>query len=53
MLKKLIFIHIQSSLVLLAHQIRGGINSFYFFALFLAVLALIPYYRMRAKIIGR
>ncbi|MBN1223682.1 MAG: hypothetical protein JXB23_10555 [Candidatus Aminicenantes bacterium] len=49
----LIFIHALSSLVLLAHQIRGGINSFYFIALFLVVIILIPYYRLRGKILQR
>jgi uncharacterized membrane protein len=49
----LIFIHIQTSLVLLAHQIRGGINRTYFFMIFIVILLLIPYYRMRAKIIIR
>ncbi len=49
----LIFIHIQSSLVLLAHQIRDGVNSSYFFGLIVVILILIPYYRLRAKIIKR
>lgn len=49
----LIFIHIQSSLVLLAHQFRAGVNSSYFFALIVVILLLIPYYRLRAKIIKR
>ena len=49
----LIFIHIQTSLVLLAHQIRGGINRTYFFMIFIVILLLIPYYRMRAKSISQ
>ncbi len=49
----LIFIHILSSLVLIAHQIRGGINRTYFFMIFIVILLLIPYYRMRAKLIVR
>jgi uncharacterized membrane protein len=49
----LIFIHVQTSLVLLAHQIKGGINRTYFFMIFIVILLLIPYYRMRAKIISR
>jgi hypothetical protein len=49
----LIFIHIQSSLVLLARQLREGVNSAYFFALIIVILLLIPYYRLRAKIIKR
>ncbi len=46
----LIFIHVQTSLVLLAHQIRGGLNRTYFFMIFIVILLLIPYYRMRARI---
>ncbi len=49
----LIFIHVLSSLVLLAHQIREGINRTYFFMIFIAILLLIPYYRMRAKLIAQ
>jgi uncharacterized membrane protein len=49
----LIFIHIQSSLVLMARQIREGVNRSYFFALIVVILLLIPYYRLRAKIIKR
>ena len=49
----LIFIHVLSSLVLLAHQIRAGINRTYFFMTFIVILLLIPYYRMRAKLIAQ
>lgn len=49
----LIFIHIQSSLVLLARHIRKGVNSSYFFGLIVVILLLIPYYRLRAKIVKR
>jgi len=49
----LIFIHVLSSLVLLAHQIGEGINRTYFFAIFIAILLLIPYYRIRAKLIAQ
>lgn len=49
----LIFIHIQSSLVMLARHMREGVNSTYFFALIVVILLLIPYYRLRAKIIKR
>jgi len=49
----LIFIHIQSSLILLARQFREGVNSSYFLALIVVILLLIPYYRMRAKSIKR
>ena len=49
----LIFIHVQTSLVLLAHHIRGGINRTYFFMIFIVILLLIPYYRMRARIVSQ
>jgi uncharacterized membrane protein len=49
----LIFIHVLSSLVLLAHQIRGGINRTYFFLIFIVILLLIPYYRMRANLLRK
>lgn len=49
----LIFIHVLTSLVLLAHQIGDGINRIYFFTIFIVILLLIPYYRMRSKIIAR
>jgi uncharacterized membrane protein len=48
-----IFIHVLSSLVLLAHKIKGGINRTYFFAILIVILLLIPYYRMRAKLVAR
>jgi len=49
----LIFIHVLSSLVLLAHRIGEGINRPYFFSIFIAILLLIPYYRMRTKALAR
>ncbi len=49
----LIFIHILSSLILLAHQIGEGINRTYFFMIFIVILILIPYYRMRAKLLAQ
>jgi len=50
----LIFIHLQTSLILLAHRISTGVNRVYFVSLFVAILALIPYYRFRQKlIVGR
>lgn len=47
----MIFIHLLSSLVLLAHHIVSGINRFYFFALFAIILLLFPYFRLRARIL--
>lgn len=46
----LIFIHIQRSFILLAHNVEQGVHKFYFYSLFVIILALIPYYRMRAKL---
>lgn len=49
----LIFIHIQRSLILLAHKIEKGVDPLYFYSLFGILLTLIPYYRLRKKIIKR
>jgi len=46
----LIFIHITRSIIFLAHNIGDGVNKFYFVALFVVLLALIPYFRFRNKI---
>ena len=43
----LIFIHVERSLILVAHQVEKGMNPFYFVMLFLVLLILIPYYRIR------
>jgi hypothetical protein len=43
----LIFIHIQRSLIWLAHGLSVGVNKFYFFSLIIIILLLIPYYRFR------
>jgi len=45
----LIFIHIQSSLILMAHKLVKGVEKFYFLTLFAILLMLIPYYKMRIK----
>ena len=49
----LIFIHVLSSLILLARQIREGINRTYFFLIFIVILLLLPYYRMRKKFLAK
>jgi len=46
---QLIFIHIQRSLILLAHGIEKGIRPIYFYSVVGFILVLIPYYRMRLK----
>jgi len=47
----LIFIHVQRSLILVAHGMEKGVDSFYFYSLFGILLLLIPYYRLRKKIL--
>lgn len=49
----LIFIHIQRSLILLAHQAEKGVMELYFYSLFGILLILIPLYRFREKILER
>ncbi|MGQ9801674.1 MAG: hypothetical protein ACUVRL_08435 [Candidatus Saccharicenans sp.] len=49
----LIFIHIQRSLIWLAHGPSAGVNKFYFFSLIIIILLLIPYYRFRRTLIKR
>lgn len=46
---QLIFIHIQRSLILLAHGVEKGIRPYYFYSVFGIILLLIPYYHMRLK----
>lgn len=47
----LIFIHIQRSLIWLAHGLSAGVNKFYFFSLIIIILLLIPYYRFRRSLL--
>ena len=47
---QLLFIHGQRTLIYLAHGIDRGFNPVYFYALFLIILALFPYFRLRLKI---
>jgi len=46
---QLIFIHIQRSLILLAHGLEKGIRPYYFYSVIGFILILIPYYHMRLK----
>lgn len=50
---QLIFIHIQRSLVLMAHGLEEGIRPLYFYSVFGIILILIPYYRMRLKVLRK
>jgi len=47
----LLFIHLQRSIILTAHGLEEGVSEYYFFSLFGIILALIPYYRIRGKIL--
>lgn len=47
----LIFIHIQTSLIFSAYQEEKGFNKFYFTSLFVIILILIPYYRLRTRML--
>ena len=49
---QLLFIHLQRTLIYLAHGIERGFNPVYFYALFVILLALIPYFRLRMKLRG-
>lgn len=49
----LIFIHLQRSIILMAHKIEKGISEYYFYSLFGILLILIPYYRLRKKVLFR
>lgn len=47
----LIYIHLQKSLILLAHKIAEGVDKLYFSTLFVIILLLIPLYRLRIKLL--
>ena len=49
----MIFIHIQTSLIYLAYEVEKGFSKSYFFGLIILLILLIPYYRMRARMILR
>lgn len=49
----LVFIHLQRSVILTAHGIDEGVNEYYFFSLFGIILVLIPYYRIRVRMITK
>ena len=46
----LIFIHVQRTIILVAHQVAEGIDKYYFYLLFGIILVLIPYYRIRIRL---
>ncbi len=47
----LIFIHIQTSLILLSHGVATGINPAYFYSIFGILVMLVPYYWVRRKLL--
>jgi hypothetical protein len=47
----LVFIHLQTTLILVSHGLAQGINRFYFAVLLLVLLMLVPYYRIRRKML--
>jgi uncharacterized membrane protein len=49
----LIFIHIQTSLVLLSHGMGTGFNPYYFYSIFGILVMLVPYYKVRRKLFLR
>jgi hypothetical protein len=48
----LVFIHLQTSLILVSHGLAKGINRFYLGMLLVVLLMLIPYYRIRRQMVG-
>ena len=46
---QLLFIHVQRSLILMAHGVEKGIRPFYFYSVIGILFLLIPLYRMRLK----
>jgi hypothetical protein len=49
----LLFIHVQRTLILVAHHKQPGIDVYYFAVIIAVILVLIPYYRIRVKLIGK
>jgi hypothetical protein len=47
----LIFIHLERSLIWLAHNLSAGVNKYYFFSLLIILLLLVPYYRFRRSLL--
>jgi uncharacterized membrane protein len=49
----LVFIHIQTSLIYLSYNLGRGFHPYYFIMIFLVILLLIPYYRLRIKMVKK
>jgi hypothetical protein len=48
----LVFIHLQTTLILVSHGLAKGINRFYFAMLLVVLVMLIPYYRIRRRMLA-
>ena len=48
----LIFIHISRSVILTAQGIEEGVSGFYFYSLFIIILVLIPFFKLREKLLA-
>ncbi len=47
----LVFIHLQTTLILVSHGLAEGISRFYFAMLLVVLVLLIPYYRVRRRML--
>ncbi|MEW5900087.1 MAG: hypothetical protein AB1715_01345 [Acidobacteriota bacterium] len=50
---QLIFIHLQTSLILVSHEAGAGVNRFYVGMILAVLVALIPYYMTRRRMLER
>ncbi len=48
---QLVFIHVQRTLIYLAHGEDKGFNPVYFYGLFVIIVVLVPYFRLRLKLL--
>jgi hypothetical protein len=48
----LVFIHLQTSLILVSHGLARGVNRFYFAMLLVVLVMLVPYYRIRRRMLA-
>ncbi len=48
---QLVFIHVQRTLIFLAHGVEQGFTPVYFYGLFAIILVLIPYFRLRLRLL--
>jgi cytochrome b561 len=47
----LVFIHLQTSLILVSHELAKGINRYYFVMLVVVLIGIVPYYRVRRRML--